>query len=1003
MNKYYDLYILLVFICFSYFITLGGLALSVNPKDNANRIFSVVCFVLSIWVGGALLSSISSNHEEALIWRRISSIGWGTLYSILVHFSLELCEEKVLLKKKWIYFIIYTPAIISILIFCLIPYIAIQQYSLVFTDLGWINIVVQNTWDIFFNIYYISYSITVLIILFRWGFIHNIHKKRQAVIIILSFLSAIFLGTITERYLSGFVKIPSLSPFFIAIPISFIFYWIKKNSFMSMIIKPDNKQIGKILNNREEIKVYKYLSLIFFFSSMTSLFRYFFHGNPGIEEMKFSLVTAILGVLVYYLPTIIKDSFHRNNIMTPIMNISVVLMMVHFSNISSDRVNWPFPFLIILVSIVFNKIHLLLSIYISAVFANILVWYLEDIPFNIIFFPEYVPRFLFLTFGTFLALIINKIYLNRLKEHEEQILIQGMISSISSKFVSININNTKERFTSILEELGTHYHSNNASLILFSNKEQIITDYFEWFPERESFEYNLTDDYSWCIERLQNNEIISINDKNKDKNFIAVPVSSKDDFLGMLVLKFNGTTSLLTNADIKEVFRILTNLIADALIKIDNEKKINTLAYFDSLTNLANRTLFHDRLENAISLAKRESKLVAVMMMDLDSFKYVNDSMGHDAGDQLLKVIADRLSANIRGYDTVSRFGGDEFMFILSQIKESSEAAKVAVKLLTSIAKPIRINNEEIYITGSIGITLYPNDTDKLELLIKNSDLAMYASKKLGKNCHSFYSLKLKENTHEKMRLISDLNKALDRDEFVVHYQPQVQLETKKIIGMEALIRWNHPKKGLINPDVFIPLAEETGLISSIGKWVLYTACKHNKSLQNRGLPHICVAVNLSVKQFNNENLVNMIQEILTETQLSPKYLELEITESLAISDASTILNPLNKLRDLGISISIDDFGTEYSSLSRLNQMPIDRIKIDKQFIEGLTFRKSDESITNFIVELSKNMGVKVIAEGVETDTQLSFLADICCDEIQGYYFYKPMCFDDINKVLASY
>ncbi len=425
------------------------------------------------------------------------------------------------------------------------------------------------------------------------------------------------------------------------------------------------------------------------------------------------------------------------------------------------------------------------------------------------------------------------------------------------------------------------------------------------------------------------------------------------------------------------------------------------MAFYDALTGLPNRSLFYDRLDKAIALAERTDTIVAVILMDLDSFKNINDSMGHDAGDLLLRRVSETLSSRIRDYDTMSRFGGDEFLFILSQLKTQVEAASIADKLLKALAKPISIAGEEIHITGSMGISCFPEDAKESEMLFKKADIAMYYSKEQGKNRYSFFNTKMYNSADEKMRLSNELYRALERDEFILYYQPQMDITGTAMIGMEALLRWNHPDKGFIPPLDFIPLAEDIGLIDEIGKWVLNKACIDNKNLQLKGFKPIRVAVNLSLKQFSGSSLTEMVKETLRKCELKPEYLELEITESIAMGDFTNVQQVLQELSDLGVILSIDDFGTEYSSLSRLKQLPVNRIKIDKQFVQGISLNTHDESITSFIIALAKSMRLKVIAEGVENSKQLSFLTEKLCDEIQGYYFYKPMPYDYLVDVFG--
>ncbi len=437
----------------------------------------------------------------------------------------------------------------------------------------------------------------------------------------------------------------------------------------------------------------------------------------------------------------------------------------------------------------------------------------------------------------------------------------------------------------------------------------------------------------------------------------------------------------------------------------ENNAHINTieqLAYYDHLTGLPNRLLFADQLEKAILKTKKTDKILAVLFLDLDAFKMINDTMGHDLGDQLLIELSKRLQDVLYPTDMVSRFGGDEFIVLINNLKNPNEVNLIAEKILGIFEKPFMLNNHECHVTASIGISLYPIDGENKDVLIKNADLAMYKAKARGRNQYEICTALMKISMAKNIELYNSLHLALERNELLLYYQPQVSYQSGKIIGVEALLRWNHPQLGMVAPGKFIPLAEQTGLISAIGDWVLLKACQQNKMWQDAGLPCIRMALNLSIHQFHNHQLVNRVSAILKETGLNPKYLELEITETIAMQETGYIIEVLQAFQALGITISIDDFGTEYSSLNYLKHLPVDRIKIAIPFVQGIGVSDKDEAITIAIIHLARNLGLNVIAEGVENKAQLVFLTRRMCNEIQGFYYYKPMPADEIEALLRN-
>lgn len=422
----------------------------------------------------------------------------------------------------------------------------------------------------------------------------------------------------------------------------------------------------------------------------------------------------------------------------------------------------------------------------------------------------------------------------------------------------------------------------------------------------------------------------------------------------------------------------------------------------DALTGLANRTLLRDRLSQAVSYAHRYEHPIWILFVDLDRFKFVNDTLGHQAGDILLKAVSARLQSVVRDTDTVSRMGGDEFVLILPERTDVGLSTGIVQRIMEVVAQPLTIEGHEFFISSSIGIAVYPADGQTPEELIKHADIAMYRAKEIGRNNFQFYTSTMNERALERLRIEGDLRNALEREEFVLHYQPQVDLHTGKIIGTEALIRWQHPELGMVPPARFIGLAEETGLIVPIGAWVIRTACLQNKAWQASGFGHLRISVNLSARQFGQQDLVTSIATSLREADMAAEYLEIELTESLVMADVDNAIGILRELKALGVKLSIDDFGTGYSSLSYLKRFPIDVLKIDRSFVNDITIDPDDAAIVASIISLAHGLRLQVIAEGVETEAQLVFLRQHDCDQIQGYFFSRPVTAEVFSTMLKE-
>jgi diguanylate cyclase (GGDEF)-like protein/PAS domain S-box-containing protein len=503
-----------------------------------------------------------------------------------------------------------------------------------------------------------------------------------------------------------------------------------------------------------------------------------------------------------------------------------------------------------------------------------------------------------------------------------------------------------------------------------------ITDIYQMISDRESFLRRLKSEKS-----LTNHET-NYRRKNGESAWAMINATLVDDD--------SGTASFIegTFVDITE------RKVA--------EERVQSLAYFDALTGLPNRTLLRDRLSLALAGARRKKSKVALFFLDLDRFKNINDSLGHSAGDLLLKGVAERLKAWGREHDTIARLGGDEFVVVASDVNDIVDAAVAAQRLMDGLTAEMVIQGHSLSVSCSLGISIYPEHGTDSETLIKHADAAMYTAKDNGRNNFQFFTSDMNAQAVERLNLENTLRTALDRKELFLMYQPQMDIASRKITGLEALLRWQHPKMGLVPPDEFIRTAENSGLIVPIGEWVLRTACSQARKWQDEGLTAVSVAVNVSAVQFRREGFSELIRQVLFEAGLAPQYLELEVTESLLLSSADVTLSVLQELKNMGLSLAIDDFGTGYSSLSYLKRFPVSKLKIDRSFVRDVALNPDDAAITTAIISMAKSLNLKVIAEGVEDEAQMSFLRAHHCDEIQGYYFSKPLVADEVADKLRA-
>lgn len=1011
------------FICFFYFF-LGIYILYINPKENINKMFFAICISLFIWSFGASIAISAPDIETCLFWKRVSALGWGTLICEMLYYIMLLTEKRGLLKKWWSY-LIALPGVVIIYIFSLSSRHALIQYKLVYTASGWMNIEFHNLWYTFFYAYYFSGLILGIAMLWHWKIWKRNNKKYERSIFcafiiafIIETIITIFKLTIEKAGISTFAMyFPQIEPIIMLIPTISIYYSITKHQFMNIKPFPEEEMI---LSVAYRDKIYKHLSTVFILGSFLFFISQYFISNDA--NLTYALVSSavllVFGVSIRIVQNLNLKENQKCNIVTIAVVISIPIITLEFINIGSITV-WAVPFIFIISSLLLNKTSVLMLISISIIATQILVWFLAPQVIVTIDSSDHAVRMGIYSIAIWMAFFVNRIYILRLREHVNQVKFQTLISYISTSFVTINMTNFDDKINLAIRKCRKYFQVDIASMAIFDRSHGKVVFNRKWrstgnFLEPELFIELSIDNNVWWIKQLLEGEIVQIQKnenqmdllssddyigKRREDSILLIPIIGKSEVLGFLEFSIIKTSKYWRNDNVNRM-AIISKIFADALGKVIAEKEINYMAYYDQLTKLPNRILFKDRVDQAIHLANRTEKMLGIVFLDLDSFNSINDTIGHEGGDILLRRISKQLSQCLRKTDTVCRFAGDEFIIMLNHISERDDIARIVSKILRIFNQVFMLNGQEFFISASAGISIYPEDGDNTEALIKNANIAMYQSKSKGKNQYTLCSEEMKKEIHTKIKLTNSLYRAKERNELFLHYQPQICLETMKINGVEALLRWKHPKYGMIPPSQFIPLAEQTGAINHIGEWALETACHQNKLWQDLGLPPIRMAVNLSVNQFSNPKLVDQIDHILKKTGLNPEYLELEITESITIKEEEYIVSVLNRLKELGVTISIDDFGTEYSSLSRLKILPVDRIKIDMQFISGIEKNDKDRVITDSIINLARKLGLNVVAEGVETEIQLEFLNQRMCNEAQGYYLHRPMPSEAIEAIM---
>jgi len=1007
---------------FTYFC-FGAYVLFLNSRALTNRLFAAACLTLCVWTFTYSIVISAPDYHTALFWRRLSALGWGTFHSVLVHLCLSMTGRYRLLSKPWVYFLLYVPAIINVYVFGASEEWSSVQHVLVKTGTGWTNVFANNLWDLYFNVYFVGFDVAAMWLLWRWRCeTEDKREKTQSRILLFSFLLAFVLGAAFDVFLNAYtpLKVPQLASVFIIIPIATFLYCIKRYGLML----PSETRIaetGHILSEIQRRQVYFFIGVASGAGGVFNLLLYFVWGVDLQVMLWISLVMFACCLLVLSLPFLPLPSGVQDTVMAAVVAGFVFSMTYYTKNINAANIVWSFPLLLMLTACVFSARRILITIVAAAVVTELWLW-LELPRKELTVGPfEHMSRIIVYLFGAFFAFLVNRIYMQRLQENEEQVGLQQVISSMSADFATVSAENFDTKVDKALETIGKLYRADLAHLVIFSEYNKSAVRAYEWRADStdpSSTPFDQRDSYhSWLTEQLKEKKRLFMPDIERvpelppeskklllacgTKSMLAVYLESSHRPIGYLEIQALSQDAQW-RADHLETLQIIANILAHAFARIKSEQEVYRLAYYDYLTGLPNRFLMWDLLEQAVSTAAAKGTSVGIILIDLHSFKEINDTIGHEAGDMLLKKIAQSITDCVRPGDVVCRFGGDEFVVVMTGVTAYNVLSDTAERIIEAVRKPVMIHNQEFFVNSNAGISVYPLDGKNPEDLVKNADLAMNASKERGTNRYAFYSREMRGEIQQKTILINGLYRALEKQELLLYYQPQVDILTGRITGVEALIRWNHPGLGMVQPSVFIPLAEQSGLIHSIGEWVLRTACEQNKRWQDIGLPPIRVAVNLSPEQFKNPKLVAIVKNVLEDTRLPPQYLELEITESVAVKEAETVIRSLRQLKELGVSIAIDDFGSEYSSLGRLRSMPVDRIKMAMCLIQDLPTTPKDEAIAKAILYLARNIGVRVVAEGVETEQQLEFLTRWSCREVQGFYFYRSMPAEKVEEILRQ-
>lgn len=779
-----------------------------------------------------------------------------------------------------------------------------------------------------------------------------------------------------------------------------------------------------LFTGEEERKIFRNFSVGFYVLAFIIFFAKYlpFIGNREafIEAFLSAITLFTIGVLIGLSQNIRYKSL-KSFLTNFILLISIPVILYQFRDYAGISV-WAFPIIIIISFTILNNQVMIYLLTFVTVLSQLVIWAFNPELELVVNNYDYILRIAITFIAFFTAIMTNKIYISKIEDNNKQIKFQEIVSNVLFNFVNVNQKNYQYKVMDLLEKIGVFFAVDRVHLYQINPDRSSMSNFKEWSDEGIAKESEMTDEIDldqlpWWFKQLENENIFLCEDtkklpkeakseqeylkKHSIKSILSVPIIVNGKIHSVIGIQSVKKRKIWTDENI-DMLNIMARILSSGIMHLKADKKIEDMAYYDSLTRLPNRVLFNDRIKTAIRSVEQENLFISVMFIDLDDFKLVNDTMGHDSGDELLKKVAERLSNQIRKVDTVSRFGGDEFLILFNNIRDYEDIPKIAKKILAIFSRPFIIKGQEFYITASGGIASFPIDGENPESLIKNADLAMYQAKEKGKNQYSQCTPLMKDEVQQNVKLSRDLHKVIDKEELSLEYQTQISLDRSEIKSVEALIRWEHPLLGMISPAVFLPLAERSNQIQKIGNWHLEKACEQIKKWQDMGLAKFPVSVNLSNTQFTSNHLIKDLQGILQKTGLAPNYLELEISEEILVKNKKIRAERLNQLKALGLTIIVDDFGGKKSSFTEVQGLAIDKLKVDINRIKEYQQNDRNKKYIEKIRSLLEDMDIKILVKGVETEEEIKFLQLNSFECIKGYYYYKGLSNSELEKLLIE-
>ncbi len=1020
---------IIFYICACFYMVFG--AAKVAKRSGIHNLFLFLTSSLATWAFSYSISNSAPTAEASAFWRSFSAFGWGVYNSFLLHFILVLTEFDSRFNKRNTLVLLYLPALINIILFGPFGCLVEKHYQMVLTDFGWVSITPMYAGKVWLNLYYVVFSIASIILLIRWYREIEPHapEHRDAKYFVVSILLLFLIEALVDALpdILGRNYFPKLAVVFLIIPTIMLYRVLRKTGQIKKIGEAYSFPESSKELSGDRLRLFKTITAILILGGALSfLIRYFGMKGKLEHELLLAAVLVALGSFVRFVPLLTSRQTIQNTIFLTIAALATLYYSIAYAETGAVTI-WSMYIIFLLFTVILESpIHAYVFTAISVII-QVVFWILyPEIPV-IINGNEYIARITIIVLSYITVQYISNEFTLKMQDYQGLAKEQEVLENISSSFISINNENAYEKVDEMMEMAVEILNFDNAYLFDFDAdyENAMILNMYVKDNEAKSSPFYLKmnfkiADFLPLFQSLtkrstplicEDTSKLPIDEDGGIRNFflsrgvnsfITLPLIVDARIDGILLVEYNERldTSLAQNR--LNFLQIIANILGDARKKTLYEERLYHSAYFDETTKLANMNMLRKRLGEIID-ERKESGKIAIIDIELENLRMINDAFGHRIGEEIIIKSAAILEELMGEFCYISRSSEREFVLVFPNVEDCEQIEQCAERILASFANPVLTDTgiEALFVVVLMGISVYPDHGRDADTLLKNADLARFEAKTNNEKI-VFYSEELENTIAENTFFTNRLFKSLENEEFFLEYQPQISCNTEKIVGVEALLRWMSDGKKRVPPDRFVPILEQTGLIYDVGLWVLQEALQEHKRLIAKGFPPLRISVNLSIVQFQGEDFIGVFRKIIGGSGVNPKYIELEVTENVFSKNPEDAIKKLHRLKDLGVSIAIDDFGRGYSSLNRLNLLPFDRLKVDKEIVDYIDLERKRAPVMETIVTLGKAFSADITAEGVETKEQVEFLKSLACDEIQGYYYSRPLSPEALEEFLKN-